>query len=336
MHAALSRRGIDHVPDLEISPANFSGPDRRADLLHLHWLYPLFRDRPNRRFRPRARAREAVSVVRGLQGAGVPVVWTVHNLAPHDGFRAYERSGYGEIYRSVDLRVFHSEEARHEAARRFGGHDPGSIVMHHGNFEAALPSPADPGQTRLELGIEEGQRLVLCFGLIRAYKGFDVAIRAMRRLGDAYRLVVAGRPVDRSGRACERLARGLANVDVLPSMLSDQRLADLLEAADAVCLPYRSITGSGVLLQALTAGCGVVVSDLPYFREILQREPEAAVFTPPGDEAALARAIREFFAVPREDRQNAALRLAERYDWNRCVAPLAEWVLEHAGATARR
>ena len=61
--------------------------------------------------------------------------------------------------------------------------------------------------------------------------------------------------------------------------VSDQAYSDIVAAADAVLLPYRKITGSAVLLAAWTLGRGVVASDLPYFREMADGEPESAHFS---------------------------------------------------------
>jgi glycosyltransferase involved in cell wall biosynthesis len=153
----------------------------------------------------------------------------------------------------------------------------------------------------------------------------------MRSLGGGYHLVVAGRPVDRSARRLRRLTGRVENVTLLLEELSPQRLADLLGAADAVLLPYRAITGSGVLLHALTAGKGVIASDLPYFREILAGEPGAGVLVRPGDPDALADGIRAFFSPEHRDAAEAAARLGRSFDWTVTVGPLARWIHAAAG-----
>ena len=83
------------------------------------------------------------------------------------------------------------------------------------------------------------------------------------------------------------LAATTSGVELRLGEVEPQVVSDLLHAADAVLLPYRRITGSGVLLQALTAGVGVVASDLPYFREVLAPEPDAGVFIRAGDDGCI-------------------------------------------------
>jgi glycosyltransferase involved in cell wall biosynthesis len=125
-------------------------------------------------------------------------------------------------------------------------------------------------------------------------------------------------------------------VTIIPRKLSDQELVDLLEASDCVLFPYREITGSAALLGALTQRRGVVASDLPFFRDTLQFAPDAGVFCSPGDAAALANAIREFFEVPTEIRGAAAATVAAEHDWQRVVVPVVDWIATHAARTGAR
>lgn len=327
LYDALARHGVDHVADVPLALESFVGPHRRADMLHLHWLYPLVRQQPGGRLRGRARARAAVEIIQTIRDGGVPVVWTLHNLTPHDGFRAFERRVYRDVYDRVDLRVFHSEDARRRAAGHLGADDRASLVTYHGNYRSVFPPPRNRAVVRREEGVAPDEHFLLCFGQIRAYKGFDLAVRAVRLLDDLpCRLLIAGRPIDGSVRRCVRAARGAPNVRVFAEEVPAQRLSDLLHAADVVLLPYREITGSGALLHAMTAGRGVVASDLPYFREILGREPEAGVLTRPLDAPALADGIRAYFGRPRAQREAAASRLAGAFEWEATVAPLATWI----------
>jgi glycosyltransferase involved in cell wall biosynthesis len=65
-----------------------------------------------------------------------------------------------------------------------------------------------------------------------------------------------------------------------------------------------------------------VTSDLPYFREILADEPDAGMTVSAWDAAAWAQAVMQYLERPADVRSAAALRLAARYSWDRCVEPL--------------
>lgn len=333
-HRALAAHGVRHVPDVPVDPSVFRGSSPRADLLHLHWVYPLWRTGTRWPWGRWLAIREAVGRLREIKETGTPVLWTVHNVEPHDGFRWGERRAYAALHRLVDLRIYHSESAREEALSRFGKGGGESLVVRHGNFDGVFPSPAPEDSVRSREGIAPARRLLLCFGQVRDYKGFDVAVRATGLLdpGEVH-LLVAGRPFERNGALLKRLAGTRNDVALVLNEIDAQRLSDLLGAADAVLLPYREVTGSGVLLHALTAGRGVIASDLPYFREILSRSPTAGVLVPPDDARALARGIRTFFDRPVERRGRAARRIADEFEWEQLVRPLADWI--HARCSRR-
>jgi glycosyltransferase involved in cell wall biosynthesis len=77
-------------------------------------------------------------------------------------------------------------------------------------------------------------------------------------------------------------------------------------------------------LLALTASRGVIASDLPFFREILDGAASAGRLVTPSDPMALAEATRSYLQVPASERSAAARALADRYDWDKVVHDFAE------------
>ena len=77
------------------------------------------------------------------------------------------------------------------------------------------------------------------------------------------------------------------------------------------------------MLEAAQAGCALVLSDTPTFRELWG---EAAVFFPPRDPKALAKALNQLAASSStRDRSGAAARLnARRYSSEALALRMAE------------
>ena len=78
------------------------------------------------------------------------------------------------------------------------------------------------------------------------------------------------------------------------------------------------------MLAALSLKCGVIASDLPFFREILGDAPMAGRLFPVGNATALANTISEYLKVPKDTRQFAVSNLCEKYDWDKTVLPVVE------------
>ena len=254
--------------------------------------------------------------------SGVRVIWTMHNAEGHDSWSRRDRAGFLALSKRADLVIYHSEDARQECLRRYGPSCP-VVVMPHGNYNGVYPAPRPRDEVLAAHGLDPALPVAGCIGSLRRNKGIDVAVRAVQQLRGEMQLICAGKPhrmfqLDE----LEQLVMHAPGIALVPKMLSDQEFADLSSACDVLLLPYREITGSGALLAALTFGRGVIVSDLPYFREVLTGNEDVGLLVPADDPHALADGIRRYLAVAPSRRSAAALQLAAKYAWPEVVKPV--------------
>lgn len=336
---ALAPCGVECIDDFEFNRRWLREQARQLDAVHIHWPEDLWR-----RYRPGwsslrgywrlHRVTQPLSSLQGLLALrrylacagrlGIKRLWTIHNLEHHEGASWIDRLGYRVLARFSDVLICTSGWAADEVARRYRSAGQ-VVVVPIGTYDGVYPPPRPRRVVLEELHLRDALPVVCCVGGLRDYKGLSLALKAVESLGGAVQLVVAGRPLSGYDPALLRSATArLPYVVLREEFVSDQAYSDIVAAADAVLLPYRKITGSAVLLAAWTLGRGVVASDLPYFCEMADGEPDSAHFFPPGDASALARAIVDYVNVPAERRQAATQRLAARYAWDRCVEPLAD------------
>jgi len=291
--ARRAARLLQQVPDML--------RERRApgDLSHYQWLaVPQVDDR----LLPRDR----------------PVVLTAHDVLPREP-QPGQRAGLIRAYRRADAIVVHSEHGRRRLLDEAGA-DPATVhVIPHGaftHFAAAPDGPLPP-----ELAETPPDRpVVLCFGLMRPYKGIDVLLEAWRGIEDAD-LWIVGRP--RMDTAPLRAAAP-ANVRFVERFVSDAELPALFRRADLAVLPYREIDQSGVLFTALAFGTPLVLSDVGGFREVAEvATPGPARLVPPGDAGALHEALAAVVTDPVARAEMAAAARAAAagpYAWSRVAA----------------
>jgi glycosyltransferase involved in cell wall biosynthesis len=335
-YGALARVGVvvEYVDDITRRPlVGPSGPT--VDVVHFHWnIEGIWRAFGRDPVRQALGLGAFVRLLRRLKRAGVTILWTAHELAPPEDETWIDRLGYRLCARSADLCLCHSDVCRQEVLRRFGVAPASTMTIPIGTYEAVLTASRSAAETRAKWGLPSGKRLLVCFGYQRPRKGLEVALEAMRGLERDHHLVVH---CSTRGGARRKWLRGLRetyrhapHISFLHEELDGSDLADLLTAADCVILPYLEIVGSAALAACLTVGRGVVVSDLPYFRESLAEEPDAGVFFRPGDPAGLRKAIATYFAMDRARREAAVNRLASTRRWEHVAAPVAEWLQAHA------
>ena len=216
-----------------------------------------------------------------------PRVMTAHYILPPGAIRRQVRKAR-RVFDAMDAVVAHSE---HSAARLRDevGLDPAKVrVIPHGAFDYLTKLPEEK-PLPAELEGAEGP-VILCFGLLRPYKGIEDLLQAFRRVEGAELWVVGNPRMDVAPlRKLADEAEG--RVRFVTRFVDEAEIPAIFRRADLVVLPYLDAEHSGVLYTGLAFGKPLVLSAVGGFPEVA--EAGAARLVPPGDIAALASALNE-------------------------------------------
>jgi glycosyltransferase involved in cell wall biosynthesis len=287
--APRRRRAIklaEHVPDM----LRYRRRADSADVRHFQWL-PV--ERIDAYLLPAAR----------------PRILTMHNVIRREAVDV-------RLADRMDAVIVHT---RHGAELLGGGERV--HVIPHGAFEH-LTHQRNEEPLPAELAAVEGP-VVLCFGVIRPYKGVDVVVEAFQEIEGA-ELWVVGRPLEVSMERLRRLAPP-GRVRFVDRYVSDAELPAYFRRADLLVLPHRSVDMSGVLFAGLAFGKAMVMSDVGGFHELVE-DHGAGRLVRPGDSRALAATIGELLADPEERRrleERAGAAAAGPFSWDRIAAQTA-------------
>jgi len=280
-----------HVPDM----LRYARAARAAEVVHFQWL-------PVQHVDPY------------LLPRGRPLVLTAHDVLPREPRRG-QLAAQRRVYGRFDAVVVHSEHGGRRLTQEVGV-DPGRVhVIRHGAFAHLAAGPRRPPPFQTDAPV------VLCFGLLRPYKGVEVLLEAWRGVEDA-ELWIVGMPRMEMGRL--RAAAG-PSVRFVERFVPDAELAGCFARADVVVLPYLQADQSGVLYTALAFGRPLLLSDVGGFPEVAATG--AARTVPAGDAVALRAALRELLGDPA-----ARARMSERaraaaagiYSWDRIAGRTLE------------
>jgi len=175
---------------------------------------------------------------------------------------------------------------------------------------------------KLQVNIEQDEKVILFFGFIRKYKGLDILLKAMAASSikkSHIRLMVAGEFYEDS--AVYRQLIGELNIGgqliLKTDFIPDTQVQYYLCAADAVIQPYRHATQSGVTPLAYHFEKPMIVSNVGSFTEHIQNEKTGLVSEP--EPAALARAILRFYELGEEYFIPHLREEKKKYSWKTLV-----------------
>jgi beta-1,4-mannosyltransferase len=206
---------------------------------------------------------------------GVRLVWTLHNLLPHDQSQlALHRFCQRFLARRCAwIRVF-GESTVQKAAAELRVSEAKFRVVPEGDYTKVYPNRVTPQAARAQLGLPEDSRVLLYLGLIKPYKGVLELVRMFNELREpGTYLYLAGRIMDT--RYGEKVRRELTDQIILrDEFIPESELQYYFNAADLVVLPFQQIENSGSVIMSMGFARPVVAPRQGVLEERLRAQPE--------------------------------------------------------------
>jgi glycosyltransferase involved in cell wall biosynthesis len=297
LYAQLERQGFHVIGDLDFKLRSLWRARGRVRVLHFHWpqnYYSWWR-------RP-ARLRAALSWMKlplfavrlaFVRMLGYRVVWTVHEVAPHERRgRFVDSVGSKILGRASHILIAHDHGTAARVESALGIPASRVEVIPHGSYIDVYPPGRSREVVRAELGIPERAFVFLSFGHLRAYKEVDVLLEgfASANLANAA-LVVAGLPLDATSAADVRDAAARdPRIKPLLEFIPNDRVTELFDACDATVLTRGDGGTSGALILALSMGSPVIAAANHDYEELIG---DAGWVFAAGDARSLAAAFEE-------------------------------------------
>ncbi|BDZ51535.1 peptidase M14 [Frondihabitans sucicola] len=292
-----------------------------GDALHLHWTAPIVQ-RASSADEAATRAARFRTAVDGAASRGARVLWTLHNVVPHDvRHEAIELELCRYLAERADVIHTMTDDVAEVAAPFYALDARKIVVIPHPSYQGVYPSQVDRGDARSRFGLAEGEHAILFFGQLRPYKGLDALLSAVALASPRPPvLLLAGRAGDDDRAAIEALLPDGVRVITHYEHVDDADVQRWFRAADVAVLPYRRVLNSGTLHLAATFGLPVVLPDEVHLRRAFGGEEWIAWFDPARPVESLADLLGSptTFELPREaaaafSHRLAPYALSERY-----------------------
>lgn len=298
LYGALPGNGIRLAPlrrPTEQVVARDDGGDLLGRVLHVHWTSAVVQvaTTPEEAAERLDRFR---ALVRDLKDRGGRLVWTVHNVLPHEcPFPELEVELCRLLAAEADVVHVMCPETPALTSPHYELDPQRVVVVPHSSYTGVYADVISRAEARRRLGVRDHDVALLALGGIRTYRGLDVLLSAFESLLEwdvRVKLLVAGRPgpspeVARWQEQCERHPRVVARFQHIP----DADLQVWLRAADIAVLPYRAILNSGAFKLAETFGLPIVAPRDGCVGQAI--DPAYAVGFDPMADGDLLRALRD-------------------------------------------
>jgi beta-1,4-mannosyltransferase len=318
LSAALERRGVAVEFALAFDEDFLRRNRGRIDILHLNWPHAEYHHDDAAIMEQRMHV--FVERLRLARELGYTLVWTAHNLYPHN--RMHQEIDHEcrlALCRYATAIIAHCDVAA-VALRQTFGRTENVFVIPHGHFIGVYPDTLTREEARAQVGLPPEAFVYGFFGSIQPYKGIEQLLGSFAGLdaADAWLLVAGGGRAEYHQTIRQR-ADALDRVILRTyARAPSEEITLVMRAADVVVLPFVNTLTSGTLTLALSWGRPVVAPALGCLPATV--EPAAGILYDPARSDALVNALRAIRERDPAVASAAALASVQRFDWDDIAA----------------
>ncbi len=233
----------------------------RPDVVHIQWIRLWFVD---------------MLFACMLRCIGVKIVYTAHNILPHNPKR-FDKCKFYMYYHIMSAVIVHTNNTKVQLVEHFNMKDSKINVIPHGILQNDVDDVAVLDMQKIlqqQLSIKLSDIVFSCLGYQYAYKGVDLVADVWRNTPslcnnpNAHLLMVGkNRNVDAS---VFDSIKDIPNVYIMDEQIDDVDFEAYMRISSVVLLPYKEISQSGLLFTAICAGVPTLVSNVGGLEDPLQ------------------------------------------------------------------
>ncbi|MCX7997145.1 MAG: glycosyltransferase family 4 protein [Patescibacteria group bacterium] len=242
-------------------------------IFHLHWFFFLKKPPSSGFYRWLILALNylyAWLLLRAISFTGFRLVYTVHNVTPHEPLTINDAAITRLTLRLADAVICHSADTINQL-RAIGAYVNKCHLIPHGAYPLIHAKNISRKESRRQLQLPQNVFMFLFLGWVREYKGVLPLISTYSRIALKHKntiLVIAGKCSDQE--LCKEIIRKSKDLNVVLRLeYVPEHLVPLYYSATNVAVfPHRKITTSGSVIEAFSYGVPAIFPDLGNLKEV--------------------------------------------------------------------
>lgn len=253
-------------------------PDASHVILHIHWTSFVLNGIKSYTT-AKKKIRDFQESIDSFKSRGGRIVWTLHNIIPHDSrYPDLEMAAQQILADEADvLHVLSSASADMMASALIIDRQK-LLTVPHPNYRMTYEDYVTRNNARLEFGIGPRDRVYVLLGALKAYKGLNRLLDAFQAFCAAdpsvsRKLLVGGNP-DGTTEVADFVSRCKEDPNVLieNKKIANHFVQNYMRAADVGLAPYTRMLNSGAVLLYQSFDLPVIASDVPAIWEDMPDE----------------------------------------------------------------
>ncbi len=308
----LATRADGHTIIEVRTPEHLHGELAMADeatVLHVNWTSVICQAAPDEA-QAIARLRDFKRGVESAKQRGMQLVWTVHNVLPHDArYLEHEIELHHFLADAADAIHIMAADTVDVVSEFYSLPRDRVTRIAHSSYQGVYGAEPSREEARAERGVSPDTLGVLFFGQMRPYKGLLTLLSAVSTAVETAErpisLLLAGKTQPDDLATIERALPSGIEIVRQHSFIADQEASSWFAAADVAVFPYERILNSGSLHLSATFGLPCILPDEAHLQREYGAEQWVRFYSRSDAPGSLARAILDTPADGRGDRAAA-------------------------------
>lgn len=275
-----------------------------CEYLHIHWTSPITQIAETEA-QAKLHVESANRILEDFISQGKKLIWTVHNITPHE-LRFAEAEAMFVEWLKANADLIHIMGA--STLEYLSLSEP--FIMPIGNYCEYYENEVSKDEARRWLGIESQLPVMLVLGQLRPYKGLEKLLKL-----EGCQIVVAGEPKYIDKHLIDQL-RG-RDVIVHDRRIYDWQIQYYMNASDYFLMLGSTFLNSASAMLALSFGVPVIGSNRGNLREIIN-ESNGVLFD---TEEQLLEIIKN---PPKFSRDKILQETKLKYEWRKLIEPFKQ------------